>query len=351
MIGKHLNGYERVATALKLQQPDRIPLMELAIHPKVIKGLCPTCDLFDLVRQIDLDGVVVACPHIPEHATSLEKFFVNMWGVRFARTAERYAPIEGPIKSMSDLEKYRPPDPHDETLISSLKKAVQLFKGEKFICYQSPADFFAAQCLRGFSELLIDFVINPELAHGVLRVVSDYYCTLARRAIEAGADALVFGDDWAFNVSPLMSPQHFREFVLPYFKKAVHTVKKAGGYVIKHSDGNLWPLMDMIVESGIDAIHPIQPDARMDIGEVKQRYGKTVCVAGNINCGYTLSQAPVEEVVGEVKEAIRKAGPGGGYIMTSSNSLHSGVKPENYLAMVKTTQTYGKYPLNMQVLS
>ena len=104
-------------------------------------------------------------------------------------------------------------------------------------------------------------------------------------------------------------------------------------------------------ESGIDAIHPIQPDARMDIGEVKQRYGKTVCVAGNINCGYTLSQAPVEEVVGEVKEAIRKAGPGGGYIMTSSNSLHSGVKPENYLAMVKTTQTYGKYPLNMQVLS
>jgi len=107
----------------------------------------------------------------------------------------------------------------------------------------------------------------------------------------------------------------------------------------------------MIVQSGIDAINPIQPDAGMDIGEVKRKYGKIICIAGNINCGDTLSRAPVEQVIREVKEAIRKAGPGGGYIMMSSNCLHSGVKPENYKAMVETTRTYGRYPLDTAALS
>ena len=84
---------------------------------------------------------------------------------------------------------------------------------------------------------------------------------------------------------------------------------------------------------------------------MKRRYGERVCVSGNIDCGYTLSEAPVAEVVREVKEAIREAGPGGGYKMMSSNSLHSSVKPENYKAMVETTRAYGTYPLRMAALS
>ena len=76
-----------------------------------------------------------------------------------------------------------------------------------------------------------------------------------------------------------------------------------------------------------------------------------VCLAGNINCGYTLSEAPVEEVIREVKAAIAKAGPGGGYIMMSSNSLHSSVKPENYKAMVEATRAYGQYPLRLEALA
>ena len=115
--------------------------------------------------------------------------------------------------------------------------------------------------------------------------------------------------------------------------------------MIKHTDGYIWPIMDMIIDAGIDAINPIQPDAGMDIELVKRKYGHRVCIVGNINCGYTLSDAPLEQVVLEVKEAIRKAGPGGGYIMMSSNSLHSSVNPENYRTMVEATRTYGRYPL------
>ncbi len=83
---------------------------------------------------------------------------------------------------------------------------------------------------------------------------------------------------------------------------------------------------------------------------MKRRYGERVCVSGNIDCGYTLSEAPVAEVVREVKEAIREAGPGGGYKMMSSNSLHSSVKPDNYRAMVEACRRYGRYPLDLGAL-
>ncbi len=340
-----MNGYERIVAALELREPDQVPIMEWLIDPKVIEGLCPGCDYFDLVEHMDLDGVPVGGHHFPKHYQSSEAALIDRWGVRWTRTAEAYAPVEGAIKSEADLEHFVPPNPLDDDLVVDLRAAVERFKGKRFIVYMARAEFMSAAELRGFPEFLIDLVDNPRLAHGVLKLISDYYCTLARRTIEVGADAVVFADDWAHNTGPFMSPTHFREFILPYFKRAVRTVKDAGGYVFKHVDGNVWPLLDMTVDAGIDAINPIQPDAGMDIGEVKQKYGDRVCISGNINCGYTLSDAPVEQVVREVKEAIRKAGPGGGYIMMSSNSLHSSVNPDNYRAMVDATREFGRYPL------
>ena len=341
-----MNGYERTAAALERRQPDRIPIMELYIHPKVVEGLCPGCDLLEAVERMDLDGVTVSASTGPPRTGRRPEFFVNEWGVRFGRTTEAYHPIEGPIKSEADLDSFVPPDPNAEGLMEDVKRAVQRFKGKRFIAFHVAPDFMPAAIMRDLPQFLVDLIENPALAHRILKLVNDYYCTLARRAIETGADAVVLAGDWAFNNGPLMSPDHFREFVLPYFKRCIDVCREAGGYTIKHSDGNLWPIMDMIADSGIDAINPIQPDAGMDIGEVKEKYGSRLCIAGNINCGHTLSEAPVGEVVEEVKEAIRKAGPGGGYIMMSSNSLHSSVKPENYRAMVEACRRFGEYPLD-----
>ncbi len=345
--GSTMNGYDRVVAALEHREPDRVPIMEFSVHPRVIEALCPGGDYLDLVEQLDLDGAAAGSGHMPTHATSDAQVYEDRWGTVWKRGEEAYYPTDGPIKSLEDLANYEPPDPYADDLLANLRKLVERFKGERFIDYHTRSDFMSAADLRGFAELLVDFVEDPELVHGITELVSDFYCTLARRAIEAGADAISLGDDWAGTSGPFMSPAHFREFVLPYFKRSVQTCKDAGAYVIKHCDGMLWPLMDMVVEAGIDAINPIQPDAGMDIGEMKRRYGDRVCLAGNIDCGYVLSTGPVEEVVQEVKQAIRKAGPGGGYIVMSSNSIHSSVKPENYKAMVEAARTYGRYPIQL----
>jgi hypothetical protein len=114
--------------------------------------------------------------------------------------------------------------------------------------------------------------------------------------------------------------------------------------VFKRTDGNITKILDLIVGTGIDGLHPIDPMAGMDLGEVKQRHRDRICLMGNIDCGATLSWKSVEEVRTEVREAIRKAGRGGGYICMSSNSIHSGVRPENCAAMVAAIREFGEYP-------
>ena len=101
--------------------------------------------------------------------------------------------------------------------------------------------------------------------------------------------------------------------------------------------------MPALLDAGFDGIHPIQPQC-MDIGQMKEDFGKRTCLLGNIDCGFLLVQGTPEEVRQSVKETIAQAAPGGGYIISSSNSIHPGCKPENYLAMVEAAREYGHYP-------
>jgi uroporphyrinogen decarboxylase len=100
----------------------------------------------------------------------------------------------------------------------------------------------------------------------------------------------------------------------------------------------------MILETGVDAINPLEPVAGMDIARVKQRYGERVCLIGNIDCGDLLCSHTPEKVTAVVRETIRQGGEKGGYILSSSNTIHSSVKPENYRAMIEAGHRFGSYP-------
>jgi uroporphyrinogen decarboxylase len=144
-----------------------------------------------------------------------------------------------------------------------------------------------------------------------------------------------------------MSPQHFRELFYPGLCRVMGGFKELGLTVIKHTDGNLWPIIDMIVDSGIDCLDPLDPLGGMDLAEVKAKYGHRIALKGNVDCVHLLSFGTPEEVVEATKEALRQGAPGGGYILSSSNSIHSAVKPENYQAMLDTWREYGRYPISL----
>ena len=240
----------------------------------------------------------------------------------------------------------------DEARLVGLRSAVSRFKGERAIVFCTHDAFeFSHYLLGGMDRLLMAYIEAPDFVHELAQMVMDYKLRMMTKAIELGADVIVSGDDYAATHGPAMSPDHFREFVLPYLKQSVNVAHCAGVPFIKHTDGNIWPILDMMVdEAAIDAIDPLEPLAGMDIGEVKARYGDRIAVIGNIDCTELLPNATVEQVETAVKETIAKAAVGGGFVLASSNSIHPAVKPENYRAMVEAGRRWGGYPLDQEMI-
>ena len=142
-----------------------------------------------------------------------------------------------------------------------------------------------------------------------------------------------------------MSMDHFERFILPGLSKVVETIKSCGAYCVKHCDGDINSIVDLLVGTGIDVLNPFEPVASMNIFEYKRRIGARVTLAGNLDCGELLSNGSLGEVEKEVRALIEGVAPGGGFIMASSNTIHSGVKPENLKMMIEATKKYGVYPI------
>jgi len=350
-----MNSKERIFAALERKEPDRVPMLEWSIDQKVIEALSPGSTYFDFLAKIGMDGVSLGYGHTfsgHDGEVKSQTTFKDKWGVIRVWTGEAISyPLEGPIKNEEDLNSYVPPDPNAPDALGNFHQLVQRFKGDKAIIWENRDVLSNPRYLRGTEDFLVDLIVNPDFAHEVIEMALAYEIEMAKRAIKAGAEVVMLGDDYAYNSGPLMSPEHFRIFVFPRLKKIVRAIHEMGAYCVKHSDGNITKILDMIIESGIDGINPIDPIAGLDIGEIKKRYGDRVCVIGNVDCGELLSNGASEQVVRAVKECILKAAPGGGHILSSSNSIHSGVRPENFLTMIECAKKFGTYPINEALLT
>lgn len=343
-----MTSRERVIAALERRQPDRVPLFECVIDERVMQAILPGCDYHQFSEFIGLDN---ASPNRSswsrENVEIIDErrgLFRDKWGVIRAFGPESTpAPVEGPIKHPDDLKHYQPPDPEADDVLGPIPELVARYGGRKAITAICRDAFFNPAFLRGTAQFLMDMVDHPRLVHELIDMCLSYDIRAMERMIAAGVDVVVLGDDYADKHSTLMSPAHFRQFILPGLKRCVDAAHRAGAYVVKHSDGNLMPILEMIVATGIDALNPIEPAAGMDIGLIKQRYGDRIALVGNIDCGYLLCQAPVAEVRHVTRKTIEIAAPGGGYLLSSSNSIHSSVRPENFLAMVETLREFGQY--------
>jgi uroporphyrinogen decarboxylase len=343
-----MTSLERVVAALERRVPDRVPYFECVIDERVQQALLPGCDYFQFNDWLGMDSVGQNrsswSRENVEFVDEVRGLFRDKWGVIRAFGPESTpAPVEGPIKQPEDLKTYKPPDPEADDVLGTIPQIVAHYKGKKAITAICRDAFFNPAFLRGTTRYLMDMIDHPQLVHELVELTLSHDIRAMQRMVAAGVDVVVFGDDYADKNATLMSPRHFKEFVLPGLTRCVDAAHEAGAYVVKHTDGNIMGILDMIVATGIDGLNPIEPQAGMDIGLLKERYGKRIALVGNIDCGYLLSQAPAEAVRRVTRETIAKAKPGGGYLLSSSNSIHSSVKPENFMAMIETWREWGGY--------
>ena len=141
----------------------------------------------------------------------------------------------------------------------------------------------------------------------------------------------------------LIEPETYFEMVGPGFSKVIKGYKDLGLKVIKHCDGDCTPLLDFWIDCGIDCLDPIDPGAGLEMLEMKNKYGEKIVLKGNVDCTGHLCSGSPEQVAEEVKACLEKGGKNGGLILSSSNTIHRGVKPENYKAMLDALRKYGTY--------
>lgn len=353
---KKMKSVERVFTALKGGLPDRLPIMEIVIDKKVRNAIYPGISYNDFIEMMDLD---VVCVEIwskdfknIKWINKRKKIFKDKWGAT-QRLTEEFLPVTvspARINTIEDLETYVSPDPNEPRLLDEVKETIKRFKGKKAICFVGEADIAVPEYLRGGLEnLMIDFATNPRFVKKLTKISEEYYIELYRRVIDEGVEIILLGDDYAGKNGTFMSPVHFDEYVLPVFTRVVREIKGKCGYILKHTDGNIWKIIDRLINSGINALGPLEPGAGMDYKKIKDIYGNKVCLIGNIDVDL-LSRGTEEQIIKIVKKLIVDVSIRGGHILSSGNTITSAVNPRNYMAMIKTAQSYDLYSLDKDKL-
>lgn len=320
-----MQSRERILTALNLGIPDKVPFadnidgeIEVAIIGKEHYNKLEQAEAFGL----DAMGYYGLLPPL----FAVTKFVEN-----------REYLTEGLIKVEGDLNKVKFPDPEDESLYEGAKRFVEENGNSGYGLYATTrigaSGVLNSMGLDNFSFALFD---NIKFVEKFLDRYVHWSAQVVEHINEIGFDFIWFYDDIAFKSGPMFSPQIFRELFLPRMKITANACKLPWIY---HSDGNLMPVLDDLLTLGMNGLHPIEPGA-MDIEEMKIKYGKRVCLIGNIDLRYTLTLGSEEDVEQEVKDRIEKIGKDGGYIISSSNTITKYCKVENVRAMIKSIEKF-----------
>jgi uroporphyrinogen decarboxylase len=336
-----MNGRERIEAALRLEQPDCVGTFEWFIDDSVGKALTGSADPLDIIESLDFDGVNIRADYTKDFTS--DEVYVDEWGSTRQLTGDCIAAtIKSPIKDITCHKDYAFPDPAASHRFASLEKAISRFGDRRAIILNLRDGFSDMRDLLGYEEALMQFMIEPQLFVDLLNRCVDYNLELASIAKDRFATNIVATtDDIANAAGLLLRPEQYLEVIGPTFKRVIQGYKDMGYYVIKHCDGDISEVIDFWVESGIDCLDPIDPDAGMRLDETRAKYGSKLCLKGNIDCKGALCDGTPEDVAAEVKDAIEQAGRSG-YILSSSNTIHRGVKPENYKAMLDALRKYGK---------
>jgi uroporphyrinogen decarboxylase len=187
-------------------------------------------------------------------------------------------------------------------------------------------------------DSMMDFTVDMyEHPKKLLRLARKNLEAAAAKAEElkrrgAGPDAFALCSDYCFNVNPFFSSEQFGTFVAPYLAEIIGRYRDMGYYSIKHTDGNIMPILGQMLDCKPDALHSLDPQGGVSLAEMKRLAGRRLCLIGNVNCGL-LQTGSDEDIDRDVRRALRDGMPGYGYIFSTSNCVYTGLRLDRYERM------------------
>jgi hypothetical protein len=350
-----MTSRERMLTAMRCEEPDRVPFLESVVEEPVARAL---------LGRPKPEGATPAGPALPGgvrvglrppggagysalevvEVLGLDAIGMSLYlpdcGIYDQAEGVRRMLVGGALRSAADVARLQLPDPEDDRIYAPLRRFVAEHRAtERALFCRLPLGADPVILGMGFERFALSVHDDRELLDALFDLYGAWYARAMRRVCALGFDFIWTGEDIAYKTGTYVSPAVFRELFMPRYRRVAAEITLPW---LLHSDGNLTPVLDDLVELGLSGIHPVEPGA-MDLAETKRRYGKRLCLCGHIDLE-TLSTGTPAQVERLVREAISVAGPGGGYIAGSSNSVTAWCKPENVRAMAEAIRKYGKYP-------
>jgi uroporphyrinogen decarboxylase len=337
-----MNSRERVLAALRLEEPDCVPFMDFvdtAVKQKIMGS--NVIDEAEFAKKIGMDAIYFVdyamplfCKNPSDSASDPKAFGL---------TGETEFIGEGLIRTEQDLPKIVLPNPHHEDFYDPAKKFMEKYHASNLAIYAGLRPFGMFNTI--YSMPMMDFAValhhNLKLINTMMDIFIDWNLVVLEKLQRLGIDFITAYNDMAWKEGPLVSPQVFREVFMPKMKSVADAIKIPWVF---HSDGDLTKVMEDLLDLGMNCVNPFEPPV-MDLKVAKHKWGDRICLWGNIDLVQTLPYGTEAEVEAEVKQRIKDAGAGGGYICGTANSITGWCKIENIFAMTRAVKKYGKYPL------
>ena len=370
-----MTSRDRVLKAINMQRADRVPmdfggtLMSVCL-PEFLEDMRRTLG-YPLPEDRDADGtwpderiqryldvdlrlVPGAIPQAVLKHIDHDEFLRREKTRKYVRMADRKiithsVKTQFPLSGLS-YEEIRdgytekapapPPDSHIDWYIDTAKR----YRSDGFATtYWVSSGIFEAGCwIRGYDEICMDMLINPEVAHLIFERVMEARLAWINTIVPPLADYIdifCFGDDLALQTGPFMSPAAFREMVMPYLAPMYGLMQKLApdSYIFHHSCGSVYKLIPMLAEMGVRVLNPTQISAADMAPEKLKGYGG-VCYHGGIDLQEVLPRYSPDEVKREAERVMGILAPG--YICAPCHSLPEDVPVENILAMFSANRNF-----------
>lgn len=349
-----MTARERVLAACAFQPPDRIPRFDnFWEYPDTWRErLGPPEGLTDIAIWVPDETT------FPSRVRTLKEaggwvYEVDGWGrvirrrpgAYFVETLEVPLPVgcdpDSVVFDPPDLEeRYLQGQPDWPALLRELVEAKQRF----CVFGKTGGPYLRTTFVRGETQFLMDMAADPGLAQAIADRVADHLTAVGLEELHRWGlqdTGIWIYDDMAYNRGPMFSPAAFEQVLLPAYRRMVRAYKQAGArYVFLHSDGDIRPLLDMLVDAGIDGLNPLERRAHMDMVQIRQRYPRLVLTGGMCNTN-TLVYGPIAKIEAEAREIIDLGREGG--IVIGTHSISPEIPLEHFVAYHETCLKYGQF--------
>lgn len=354
-----MSSYERVMAALNHEKPDRPPLNYYGT-PETTEKLLSHLQLgsmLELQEYFGADFRYVGPKYVgPSEYCGITGFDVggtDVWGIQWTEISNPYCTYYEPMpclaeaRTIADLEAHPWPQ-LDWFTFDHLRPQIQAFNDrERYAIVFAGLKFFeVASWLRGFEQFFLDMAEEPELVHWLMEKVTTFYRDLTWRALDATGDMIDIiwtNSDVGSQTSMLMSLPTWREQIKPWHRMLITPFKEAGYKTRYHSDGAISPIIEDLIEMGLDLLDPIQPNTPgMEPEELVENFGGRLAYYGGINTQTILPYGTPADVEKEVLRYIDVLGVQNryGYCAAASNAIQPDVPVENILTLFRTAREY-----------